>query len=409
MPEINVGDTAFIIMCTALVLFMTPGLALFYGGLVRSKNVLSTTMHSLFAMGLISIVWALAGYTIAFGSTEGPLGAFIGGFEHLGLAGTVGQVSGTIPMPVFAMFQGMFAIITAALISGAFAERIKFTAYAIFIAVWSLVVYAPLAHWVWGGGWLAERGGLDFAGGTVVHIASAAAALAGAIALGRRKGFGTTTELKPHNVPMTVLGAGMLWFGWFGFNAGSALAADGIAGNALMVTHLAASAAMISWVAAEWLKQGKPTALGAASGAVAGLVVITPAAGFVTPMPSIVMGLLAGVACYFALSLKTRFGFDDALDVVGIHGVGGALGAVLTGVFATTLVNEGGADGLFYGGGTELVIEQIFAVVVTIVFSFVMSFAILKVIDMVIGLRVSAEAEEAGCDLAEHAETGYVL
>lgn len=408
MAEINVGDTAFIIMCAALVLFMTPGLALFYGGLVRSKNILSTTMHSFFAMGLISVIWALVGYTIAFGSAEGPLGAFIGSFDHIGLAGTIGEVSGTIPTPVFAMFQGMFAIITAALITGAFAERMKFAAYAVFIALWSVIVYSPLAHWVWGGGWLMERGALDFAGGTVVHIASAAAALAGAIALGRRKGFGSS-EFKPHNLPMTVLGAGILWFGWFGFNAGSALAAGELAGTAFMATHLAAAAAMLSWLAVEWLQHGKPTTLGAASGAIAGLVAITPAAGFVTPMPAIVIGLIAGVACYFGLSLKSRFKFDDALDVVGIHGVGGTLGALLTGVFATTAVNEAGQNGLLYGGGMTLMIEQVIGVVATIAFSFTVSFILFKVIDKIIGLRVDAEAEEAGVDLAEHAETGYVL
>lgn len=408
MPEINVGDTAFILMCSALVLFMTPGLALFYGGLVRSKNILSTTMHSFFAMGLISVIWALVGYTIAFGSAEGPLGAIIGSFDHIGLAGTIGEVSGTIPTPVFAMFQGMFAIITAALITGAFAERMKFAAYAVFIALWSVLVYSPLAHWVWGGGWLMERGALDFAGGTVVHIASAAAALAGAIALGRRKGFGSS-EFKPHNLPMTVLGAGILWFGWFGFNAGSALAAGELAGTAFMATHLAAAAAMLSWLAIEWLQHGKPTTLGAASGAVAGLVAITPAAGFVTPMPAIVIGLIAGVVCYFGLSLKSRFKFDDALDVVGIHGVGGTLGALLTGVFATTAVNEAGQNGLLYGGGATLMIEQVIGVIATIAFSFTVSFVLFKLIDKTIGLRVDAEAEEAGVDLAEHAETGYVL
>ncbi len=408
MAEINVGDTAFILMCAALVLFMTPGLALFYGGLVRSKNVLSTTMHSFFAMGLISVIWALLGYTIAFGSADGPLGAFIGSFDHIGLSGTIGSVTGTIPTPVFAMFQGMFAIITAALITGAFAERMKFAAFAVFIGLWSILVYSPLAHWVWGGGWLMQRGALDFAGGTVVHIASAAAALAGAIALGRRKGFGSS-EFKPHNLPMTVLGAGILWFGWFGFNAGSALSAGELAGTAFMATHLAASAAMLSWLAIEWVQHGKPTILGAASGAVAGLVAITPAAGFVTPMPAIVIGLLAGVACYFGLRLKNRFKFDDALDVVGLHGVGGTLGALLTGVFATTAVNEAGQNGMFYGGGTTLMVEQIIGVVATIAFSFTVSFILFKLIDWTIGLRVDAESEEAGIDLSEHAETGYVL
>lgn len=408
MPEIDYGDTAFILMSSALVLFMVPGLALFYGGLVRSKNVLSTIMHSVFAMGLISIIWALVGYTIAFGSSDGPLGAFMGGFEHLGLAGTLGEVAGTIPVPVFVAFQGMFAVITAALISGAFAERMKFSAYAIFIGLWSIVVYAPMAHMVWGGGFLAERGALDFAGGTVVHIASAAAALAGAIALGKRKGYGTTA-FTPHNLPMTVLGAGMLWFGWFGFNAGSALAADELAGTAFLATHLAAAAGMLGWLAVEWIKRGKPTTLGAASGAVAGLVGITPAAGFVTPMAGIAIGLVAGAGCFFGLALKERFRFDDALDVVGIHGVGGTIGALLTGVFASTLIYPDLAETLAEGGRGGLILEQAIGVVVTIVFSFVASFIILKLIDLTIGLRVDDEAEETGCDLAEHAESGYVM
>ncbi len=408
MPQIDYGDTAFILMSSALVLFMVPGLALFYGGLVRSKNVLSTIMHSFFAMGIISVVWALVGYTIAFGSTDWALGSFMGSFEHLGLAGTLGEMEGTIPLPVFIAFQGMFAVITAALISGAFAERMKFSAYAIFIAVWSVVVYAPMAHMVWGGGFLAERGALDFAGGTVVHIASAAAALAGAIALGRRKGYGTTA-FTPHNLPMTVLGAGMLWFGWFGFNAGSALAADELAGTAFLATHLAAASGMLGWLAVEWIKRGKPTALGAASGAVAGLVGITPAAGFVTPMAGIAIGLAAGAGCYVGVALKEKLRYDDSLDVVGIHGVGGTVGAILTGVFASTLIDPDIAETLADVGRGGLILEQAIGVVVTIVFSFVASFIILKLIDLVIGLRVDEEAEEAGCDLSEHAESGYVL
>lgn len=407
MPAIDFGDTAFIIMSAALVLFMTPGLALFYGGLVRSKNVLSTTMHSFFAMGLISIIWALVGYTIAFGSADGPLGAFIGGFEHVGLAGTIGQVTGTIPTPVFAMFQGMFAIITVALITGAFAERIKFSAYAIFIGLWSIIVYAPIAHWVWGGGWLMQRGALDFAGGTVVHIASAAAAFAGALVVGKRKGFGKT-NFQPHNLPMTVLGAGILWFGWFGFNAGSALAANELAGTAFMATHLAAAAGMLAWLAAEKIRHGKATTLGAASGAVAGLVGITPAAGFVGPMAAIAIGTLVGVMCFLGIDLKTRFGFDDALDVVGIHGVGGTVGALLTGVFATTAINSAGQDGLLYGN-TALIIEQAIGVIATIGFSFGVSWVLFKILDRTIGLRPSEESEDLGLDQSEHAETGYAL
>jgi Amt family ammonium transporter len=408
MSAIDFGDTAFILMCAALVLFMTPGLALFYGGLVRSKNVLSTTMHSFFAMGLISVIWAVVGYTIAFGSAEGPLGAFIGSFDHIGLAGTVGEVSGTIPTPVFAMFQGMFAIITAALITGAFAERIKFSAYAIFIGLWSILVYSPLAHWVWGGGWLMQRGALDFAGGTVVHIASAAAALAGAVVVGKRKGYGTTS-FQPHNLPMTVLGAGILWFGWFGFNAGSALAANELAGTAFMATHLSAAAAMLSWLALERIQHGKATTLGAASGAVAGLVGITPAAGFVGPMAAIAIGLLTGGLCFLGISLKSRFGFDDALDVVGIHGVGGTVGALLTGVFATTAINAAGADGLVAAGNWGLMLEQAIGVVATIAFSFGVSWVLFKLIDATIGLRPDEDGEEIGLDQTEHAETGYVL
>ncbi len=405
---IDYGDTAFILMSSALVLFMVPGLALFYGGLVRRKNVLSTIMHSFFAMGIISVVWALIGYTIAFGSTDWALGAFMGSFEYAGLANTLGEMEGTIPLPVFIAFQGMFAVITAALISGAFAERMKFSAYAIFIAVWSVVVYAPMAHMVWGGGFLEQRGALDFAGGTVVHIASAAAALAGAIALGRRKGYGTTA-FTPHNLPMTVLGAGMLWFGWFGFNAGSALAADELAGTAFLATHLAAASGMLGWLAVEWIKRGKPTTLGAASGAVAGLVGITPAAGFVEPMAGIAIGLAAGAGCYFGILLKEKLRYDDSLDVVGIHGVGGTIGAILTGVFASTLIDADLTEVLADIGRGGLILEQAIGVVVTIVFSFVASFIILKIIDLVIGLRVDEEAEEAGCDLSEHAESGYVL
>jgi Amt family ammonium transporter len=409
MPGIDTGDTAFILIAAAMVLFMTPGLALFYGGLVRSKNVLSTTMHSFFAIGIVTVVWAVIGYTIAFGTgAEGALANYIGGFDAVMLNGVIGEASGTIPESVFMIFQGMFAIITAALITGAFAERIKFGAYVAFTALWVILVYSPLAHWVWGGGWLAQRGALDFAGGTVVHIASAAAALAGAIVIGRRKGWGKE-NFRPHNLPMTVLGAGILWFGWFGFNAGSALAADGLAGSAFVATQLSAAAAMLSWLLLEKIQHGKATTLGAASGAVAGLVAITPAAGFVEPGPALIIGLIGGALCYFGVNLKSRFGFDDALDVVGIHGIGGITGALLTGVFATTLVNEGGADGLLNGGGWGIMLEQTIGVVATIAFSFGVSFILFKGIDLVMGLRVSEEDEEVGLDQSEHAETGYEL
>jgi Amt family ammonium transporter len=304
------------------------------------------------------------------------------------------------------MYQGMFAIITVGLITGAVAERMKFKAYVIFAALWALLVYSPLAHWVWGGGWLAQLGALDFAGGTVVHIASAAAALAAAIVLGKRKGYGTE-EMRPHNIPMSVLGAGILWFGWFGFNAGSALGSGQLAGSAFMATNLSAAAGMLMWSLAEVLTGHKPTVLGAASGAVAGLVGITPAAGFVGPMPALAIGAITGLACYFGLRLKSRFKFDDALDVVGVHGVGGTTGAILTGVFASVAVNSAGANGLLFGGGLALLGKQLVGVGATIAFSFTVSFIILKLLDATMGIRVDAETESNGLDVAEHAETGY--
>jgi ammonium transporter, Amt family len=390
-----------------MVLFMTPGLALFYAGMVRSKNVLSSTMHSLFAMGLVSVIWAVIGYTLAFGS---DFGGIIGGQQHLGLDGVLGSVTGTgtsaIPTSVFAMYQGMFAIITVGLITGAVAERMKFKAYAIFAALWAVLVYSPLAHWVWGGGWLMKLGALDFAGGTVVHIASAAAALAAALVLGKRQGYGTE-ELRPHNIPMSVLGAGILWFGWFGFNAGSALGSGELAGSAFMATGLSAAAGLLAWGLAEVLTGHKPTVLGAASGAVAGLVGITPAAGFVGPMPALVIGAVTGALCYFGLRLKSRFGFDDALDVVGVHGVGGTTGAILTGVFASLAINAAGANGLLAGGGFALLGKQLIGVGATIAFSFTVSFIILKLLNRTIGIRVDADTESVGLDIGEHAETGY--
>jgi Amt family ammonium transporter len=409
MPAVDTGSTAWMLVSTALVLFMTPGLALFYAGMVRSKNVLSSTMHSLFAMGLVSVIWAVIGYTLAFGSDAGGLG-LIGGLSHLGLDGVLGAVTGAgdsaIPTSVFAMYQGMFAIITVGLISGAVAERMKFKAFVAFAALWALLVYSPLAHWVWGGGWLQKLGALDFAGGTVVHIASAAAALAAALMLGKRSGYGSE-ELRPHNVPMSVLGAGILWFGWFGFNAGSALGSGQLAGSAFLATNLSAAAGMLAWTATEVLTGRKPTVLGAASGAVAGLVGITPAAGFVGPMPALAIGAITGCLCYFGLRLKSRFGFDDALDVVGVHGVGGTTGAILTGVFASLAVNSAGANGLLYGGGFALLGKQLIGVGATIAFSLLASLIILKLIDLTIGLRVDAESEATGLDVAEHAETGY--
>jgi Amt family ammonium transporter len=408
MAAIDTGSTAWMLIATALVLFMTPGLALFYAGMVRRKNVLSSTMHSFFAMGLVSVIWAVIGYTLAFGPDKGGL---IGGLDFVGLSGVLGAVTGTgsaaIPTSVFAMYQGMFAVITVGLITGAIAERMKFKAYVIFAALWAVLVYSPLAHWVWGGGWLMKLGALDFAGGTVVHIASAAAALACALVLGKRRGYGTD-ELRPHNIPMSVLGAGILWFGWFGFNAGSALASGQLAGSAFLATNLSAAAGLLAWNLAEVLTEGKPTVLGAASGAVAGLGGITPAAGYVGPMAALAIGTIVGAACYFGLKLKTRFGFDDALDVVGVHGVGGTIGALLTGVFATTAVNAAGANGLL-AGDPSLLWKQLIGVVATIAFSFLVSVIILKLLDMTMGLRVSEDVETAGLDISEHAETGYEL
>ncbi len=409
MPAIDTGSTAWMLVSAAMVLLMTPGLALFYAGMVRRKNVLSTTMHSFFAMGLVGVIWALVGYTLAFGP---DMGGLVGGLKHLGLDGVLGAVTGTgtsaIPTSVFAMYQGMFAIITVGLITGAIAERMKFKAYVVFAALWAILVYSPLAHWVWGGGWLMKLGALDFAGGTVVHIASAAAALAAAIVLGKRKGYGSD-ELRPHNIPMSVLGAGILWFGWFGFNAGSALASGQLAGSAFLATNLSAAAGLLAWNLAEVLSEGKPTVLGAASGAVAGLVGITPAAGFVGPLPALAIGAVVGCLCYFGLRLKTRFGFDDALDVVGVHGIGGTTGALLTGVFASLAVNSAGANGLLSGGGLALLGKQAIGVGATILFSFGVSFIILKLLDATMGIRVSEDAEVSGLDIAEHAETGYEL
>jgi Amt family ammonium transporter len=409
-PKIDSGDTAWVLMSAALVLLMTaPGLALFYGGMVRQKNALGTLMQSFIVLALISVQWVLWGYSLAFGPDKGGI---IGGLEWAGLRG-VGAApnadyAATIPHQAFMLFQMMFAVITPALITGAFAERKKFSTFIVFILAWATLVYDPLAHWVWGtGGWLRERGALDFAGGTVVHISSGVSALAAALIVGRRKGYGHQ-PMPPHNLPMTVMGASLLWFGWFGFNAGSALAANGLAAHAFTTTNTATAAAALGWMLTEWSSRGKPTVLGAASGAVAGLVAITPAAGFVTPMAAILIGALAGFLCYTACNFKTKLGYDDSLDVVGVHGVGGTWGALATGLFATKLVNEAGGDGLFYGNPRQLWI-QITAVLVTWVLGFVMTTVILKVLDAIMGLRVSEEDELAGLDLSQHSETAYVF
>jgi len=402
------GDTAWVLASSALVMLMTPGLALFYGGMVRKKNVLGTIMQSFVALGIITLQWVLIGYSLAFGPDKGGM---IGGLEWLGLA-NVGlepnaDYAGTIPHQAFMIFQMMFAIITPALISGAFAERMKFSAYLVFITLWAFLVYDPVCHWVWAiNGWIRNTGALDFAGGTVVHITSGVTALAAALVMGKRKGYGTE-HMAPHNLTMTLVGAALLWFGWFGFNGGSAVASGALATNAFVVTHIAAAAAALSWMAAEWIQRGKPTALGVASGLVAGLVAITPASGFVGPMAAIVIGLAAGVICYMAVSLvKPMLGYDDSLDAFGVHGVGGAFGAIATGLFASKAINSAGNDGFFFGN-PSLLGTQIVAVVVVAVYAFVVSLILLKVIDWTMGLRVSTEDEMEGLDLSQHGESGY--
>lgn len=403
----NAGDTVFVLMSAALVMLMTPGLALFYGGMVRSKNILGTLMQSFFILAIISLEWVLWGYSMAFGPDHAGI---IGGLSWFGL-NTVGMApspdyGSTIPHLAFMIFQCMFAVITPALITGAFAERMKFSAFILFVLLWATFVYNPLAHWVWGvGGWMGRMGALDFAGGTVVHISSGISALAAAILIGRRLGYGSTAFI-PHNLPMTLLGAALLWFGWFGFNAGSALAADGLAASAFVATHLGSAGAALSWIIFEWIHRGKPTTLGVASGAVAGLVAITPASGFVGPMPAIIIGFVAGMLCYGGVLLKSKMGYDDSLDVVGIHGVGGTWGAMATGLFASTAVNEGGANGLFYGNPGQLWIQFV-SVAATLIFAFVMTLIILKVVDVLVGLRITDEEEEKGMDVVLHNEAGY--
>ncbi len=404
----NPADNAWVLVASALVLLMTPGLAMFYGGLTRSKNVLSTMMHSFFLMGLASIIWLFYGFSLAFGTDIG--GGFLGSLQYFALEGIGAEVwpDQTIPGLTFMIFQCMFAVITPALISGAFAERMKFSAFVVFMLLWITVVYCPVAHWVWGpDGWLLKMGALDFAGGTVVHINAGVAGLACCIVLGKRKGYGTVPMI-PHNLTLTLLGAGLLWFGWFGFNAGSALKADGTAAMAFVVTHMATAAAALSWVFAEWILRGKPTTLGVASGAVAGLVAITPAAGYVGPVSSVIIGAVAGVVCYMAVLAKGPLGYDDSLDVVGVHAVGGIWGALATGLFASKAINAAGNDGLFFGNAGQLG-TQLLAVGVTIIYSFVVSLIILYIIKAVIGLRVTEEEEVSGVDLSAHGEAGYTL
>jgi ammonium transporter, Amt family len=406
-PPIDSGDTAWMLISTALVMVMLPGLALFYGGLVRRKNVLSTIMHSFFGLAIVSIVWVLVGFSLAFAPDVGGLG-LIGGLDYAGFMNvglTPSTVYGTtIPFVLFAAFQLMFAAITPALITGAFAERKRFASFVIFTLLWSVLVYSPIAHWVWASdGWLYQLGALDFAGGTVVHASSGVSALIVALLIGRRVVNGDRME--PHDIPMTVLGAGLLWFGWFGFNAGSALSANGLAANALLVTNTAAAAATITWVLASYAHRRKVSVLGAACGAVAGLVAITPASGFVTAGGALVIGLVAGGLCYGATLLRERVKVDDALDVFAVHGVGGTFGAIATGVFATTLINPAGRG--LIDGNPQQVVTQILAVGATIAYAVVATFVIVKVVDLLLGIRVPKSEEEVGLDLAVHGEVAY--
>ena len=409
-PKIDKGDTAWMLTSAALVLLMTiPGLFLFYGGLVRGKNALGTIMQSFIIVALITIQWVLFGYSLSFGP---DIGGLIGGLEWVGLNGVGAEpnadYAATIPHQAFMIYQMMFAIITPALITGAFAERAKFSTFIVFILLWATLIYNPLAHWVWGvKGWMREMGALDFAGGTVVHISSGISALVAALMFGRRVGYGKE-HMPPHNLPFSVIGASLLWVGWFGFNAGSALAADGLATSAFVATHVATAAATLAWVFAEWMTRGKPTVLGAASGAVAGLVAITPGAGFVSPMSAILIGIGGGVCCYTACNLKSKFGYDDSLDVVGVHGVGGTWGALATGLFASKAINAAGNDGFFFGNPGQLW-TQFVAVAATWIFAAVGTLIILGILKAVMGLRVSEEEEQMGLDLSQHNEQGYAL
>jgi Amt family ammonium transporter len=406
-PKVDSGDTAWILISSALVMLMTPGLALFYGGMVRSKNVLGTIMQSFIALGVITIQWAFYGYSLAFGP---DIGHVIGSLKWVGLRG-VGldpypDYAATVPHQAFMIFQMMFAVITPALITGAFAERFKFKTYLVFLILWATFVYDPLAHWVWGvGGWIKNLGALDFAGGLVVHISSGIAALAAALVVGKRKGY-SDEPMPPHNLTITLLGAGILWFGWFGFNGGSAVVSGSLATSAFVVTQFSAASAALSWMITEWACRGNPTVLGAASGAVAGLATITPASGFVGPIPAIIIGFVAGALCYYAINLKSKFGYDDSLDVVGVHGVGSTWGILATGLFASKAINSAGNDGLFFGNPSLIGVQALSAVSVW-VYSFVVTLIILKVLDWTMGLRVSEEHEVNGLDLSQHGEAGY--
>ena len=413
MQTINSGDTAWVLASGALVLFMTPGLAIFYGGMVRAKSALNMMMMSFAAIGITTIIWVLYGFSLAFGKSHGGL---IGGFDHLGLASTLDQVTGPeghqIPVLAFAMFQLTFAIITVALLSGAIADRAKFGSWVLFVAVWITLVYLPVAHWAFAsqggtGGWIIDKlHALDFAGGTVVEINSGAAALALALVLGKRDGF-KRDPMRPHNMPLVLLGAGMLWFGWFGFNAGSALSAGSLAATAMINTQIATAAAAMTWIAYEKKRDGKATTLGVASGAIAGAVAITPACGFVNPLGALILGLIAGVASAWAVTRKYKFGYDDSLDVVGVHGVGGILGMLAIGLIATVTANEAGANGLFFHGGTTQLNRQLIAIVAVALFSFAATWLIATLIQKTIGFRVYRDDELNGLDTTFHAESAY--
>jgi Amt family ammonium transporter len=403
MGPLNSGDTAWMLVSAAFVLFMTPGLALFYGGMVRKKNVLSTFMFVHFALALVTLQWVTFGYSLAFGSSHG---GFIGGLDHLFLEGLAGQDRGNIPHLVFMAFQMKFAIITPALIAGAFVERMKFSAYVLFTLLWTTLVYDPVAHWTWAeGGWLFELGVLDFAGGTVVHLTAGIAALVCVAVIGPRLNYPREKHL-PHNLTMTVTGGGLLWFGWFGFNAGSALGANQLAGLAFVTTHCSAAAAALSWVLVEWWHRKRPTMLGFVSGLVAGLVAITPAAGFVSVAASVAIGLAAGAVCYGAVLLKERLHYDDSLDAFGVHGVGGILGALLTGVFAQKALNEAGRDGLLAGAFDQLGLQAL-GIGAAAAYSAVLTWLILKLVDRMVGLRVTPDEEREGLDPSQHGESGY--
>ncbi|MGI8869747.1 MAG: ammonium transporter [Mycobacteriales bacterium] len=412
LSKIDTGNTAWVLASAALVLLMTPGLAFFYGGMVRRKNVLGMLMQNFACIAIVSVVWVLVSFSLSFGGGSGFVGNFhFAGLQHMTemLPGYTGSAAQTIPPMVFVVFQLMFAVITPALITGSTADRWKFGAFVAFVVAWSVLVYAPIAHWVFSPeGWLFKRGALDFAGGTVVHVNAGVAGLAMALVLGKRRGW-PKQDMRPHNVPFVMLGAGLLWFGWFGFNAGSALGANNLAGYAFVNTNTATAAALLGWIMVEKVKYRKATTLGAASGAVAGLVAITPAAGFVSPLGSLAIGLLAGVICPLAIGLKTKLGYDDSLDVVGVHLVGGIIGSLCVGLFATVDTNAAGRDGLFYGGGGGLLGDQALAVICVMAYSFLATFIIGKVIGLIMRNKLTEEEEIAGMDLVLHGESGYEL